>query len=232
MIPTIAESDYKLAIVMVGLPARGKTYCARNIARYLQWLGIASKCFSIADYRARHYCLGDGGDSCARAGSPPISVLTADYFDPRNAKAMAERAVFAEQALQDLLAFYREGGIVGLLDASHTQAERRAWLHATLAALGVQAIFLECISSGEEMEMLCRYVSELQTMSGWHKAMDAKVVVNDYAKRIAFYRETYQPIVDTDKVSYVKYIDGGARIEVNRVSGFLPVRKRPVYDFF
>lgn len=234
MIPTIAESDYKLAIVIVGLPARGKTYCARNIARYLKWLGIASKCFSIADYRARHYCLsGTGGEdgSCTRAGSPPSLVLAADYFDPQNATAMAERAIFAEQALQDLLEFYKEGGTVGLFDASHTQPERRAWLHATLAAIGVQTIFLECISNGEEAEILRQYVSELRAIFVEYKAMNAEIVVDDYARRIAFYRETYQPIADADRISYVKYIDGGERIEVNRVSGFLPVRGL-VYDSF
>ena len=29
----------KLAVVMVGLPARGKTFVARKLQRYLSWLG-------------------------------------------------------------------------------------------------------------------------------------------------------------------------------------------------
>ena len=31
-----------LAVVMVGLPARGKTYIARKLARYLDWTGSVS----------------------------------------------------------------------------------------------------------------------------------------------------------------------------------------------
>jgi len=34
-------------IVMVGLPARGKTYMAKKLTRYLNWIGIDTKgiCF-------------------------------------------------------------------------------------------------------------------------------------------------------------------------------------------
>ena len=33
----------KLCIVTVGLPARGKTYVAMKLARYLRWIGINTK---------------------------------------------------------------------------------------------------------------------------------------------------------------------------------------------
>ena len=32
-----------LAIVMVGLPARGKTYIAKKLTRYLNWVGYDTK---------------------------------------------------------------------------------------------------------------------------------------------------------------------------------------------
>ena len=40
-----------LAIIMVGLPARGKTYISRKIARYLTWLGSKAKIFNVGNYR-------------------------------------------------------------------------------------------------------------------------------------------------------------------------------------
>jgi hypothetical protein len=43
----------KLAIVMVGLPARGKSYTARRIERYLAWLGYATRVFNVGEYRRR-----------------------------------------------------------------------------------------------------------------------------------------------------------------------------------
>ena len=32
-----------LCIAMVGLPARGKTYIAKKLARYLRWIGLNTK---------------------------------------------------------------------------------------------------------------------------------------------------------------------------------------------
>ncbi len=41
----------KHVLVMVGLPARGKTYIARKIARYLSWLGYSTRTFNVGEYR-------------------------------------------------------------------------------------------------------------------------------------------------------------------------------------
>jgi 6-phosphofructo-2-kinase/fructose-2,6-biphosphatase 2 len=42
---------------MVGLPARGKSYTARRIERYLSWLGYRTRVFNVGEYR------------CARVGA-------------------------------------------------------------------------------------------------------------------------------------------------------------------
>ena len=38
-------------ICMVGLPARGKTYIAKKLARYLNWIGINTRVFNVGEYR-------------------------------------------------------------------------------------------------------------------------------------------------------------------------------------
>lgn len=57
----------KIAVVMVGLPATGKTFTARNLTRYLRWLGVKTKNFGVATYRTR--LIGPN--------------LNSDFFDPR-----------------------------------------------------------------------------------------------------------------------------------------------------
>lgn len=36
---------------MVGLPARGKTYIAKKLTRYLNWVGIKTRVFNVGEYR-------------------------------------------------------------------------------------------------------------------------------------------------------------------------------------
>ncbi|RMZ91182.1 hypothetical protein DV736_g1576, partial [Chaetothyriales sp. CBS 134916] len=49
----IAERDVgaKLVILMVGLPARGKSYLVKKIARYLNWLQHPTRIFNVGDRR-------------------------------------------------------------------------------------------------------------------------------------------------------------------------------------
>jgi 6-phosphofructo-2-kinase/fructose-2,6-biphosphatase 2 len=63
----VAAPTPKLAFVMVGLPARGKTFIARKIARYLSWLGHRTEVYNVGSYRR------------ARLGRHRH-----EFFDPRN----------------------------------------------------------------------------------------------------------------------------------------------------
>src|SRR5580700_10730395 len=104
------ESSPKLAFVMVGLPARGKTFTARKIARFLSWLGHKTQVFNVGTYRR------------ARLGSHQHH----SFFDPRNEAAQQARLDVALVALDDMLAFLRGGGDVAIYDATNNTRERRA----------------------------------------------------------------------------------------------------------
>jgi 6-phosphofructo-2-kinase/fructose-2,6-biphosphatase 2 len=47
----VQVEDTKICVVMVGLPARGKSYIAQKAQRYLQWLSIPAKTFNVGNYR-------------------------------------------------------------------------------------------------------------------------------------------------------------------------------------
>jgi 6-phosphofructo-2-kinase/fructose-2,6-biphosphatase 4 len=63
-------SRYKRKICIYNLyfslPARGKTHASRSLCRYMRWLGVSTKVFSVGNYRRE------------RLGS-----LSEEWFDPR-----------------------------------------------------------------------------------------------------------------------------------------------------
>ena len=99
-----------IAIVTVGLPARGKTFTARRLARYLRWLGIKTAIFNVGHYR-RNWM------GCR---------LPPSFFDPNNEKYAEIRLKIANTALQDLIGWLLDGnGQVAIYDAVNTTEERR-----------------------------------------------------------------------------------------------------------
>jgi hypothetical protein len=106
------HSPPKLIIVLVGLPARGKSYIARKLCRYLNWLQYGTKIFNVGDKR-RHL-------------KNLYTQHNANFFDPADHKAAKIREVAAMATLEELLNFLLlEGGSVGLFDATNTTLPRR-----------------------------------------------------------------------------------------------------------
>lgn len=70
----IAERDVgsKLVVVMVGLPARGKSYITKKIHRYLQWQQHDSQIFNVGN--RRRVAAGISADKASPPTSPPRSL--------------------------------------------------------------------------------------------------------------------------------------------------------------
>ncbi len=43
--------EKRLVIFMVGLPARGKSYIAKKMSRFLNWMGYPTRVFNVGNYR-------------------------------------------------------------------------------------------------------------------------------------------------------------------------------------
>ena len=124
----IAPDSPKLAVVMVGLPARGKSYIARRIERYLSWLGYRTGVFNVGEYRRARV----GAQHAARASSIPTT---------RRAKRRAGRSAMA--ALDDMVAWLTDGGQVAIYDATNSTRARRAMVRARCERAGFQVLFIE-----------------------------------------------------------------------------------------
>ncbi|THU67925.1 hypothetical protein C4D60_Mb05t29850 [Musa balbisiana] len=81
------KEDSRLAIVLVGLPARGKTFTAAKLTRYLRWLGHETKHFNVGKVKT-----------------------SADFFRGDNPEGLEARNEVAALAMEDMIAWMQEGG--------------------------------------------------------------------------------------------------------------------------
>lgn len=190
---------------MVGLPARGKTYIARKLARYLSWLGHETRVFNVGNYRRE------------RLGSHQPH----DFFDPGNPEGREARRQMATAALDDMLAWIAAGGQVAIYDATNTTRDRRRWVHARCRAAGVEVLFVESIT--EDDRIIDQNVRETKLKSPDYVGVDPEQAVRDFRARIAHYEQAYEPVDESD-TSFVKVIDVGRRIVANEIHGYLPGR--------
>jgi predicted kinase len=127
----------KLVIIMVGLPATGKTHIAKRICRFLSFFhDIPSQIFNVGDYR-RQLC---------------GAQMPADFYNPSNAEGQAARLMACDAALTDLIDYLQQDGVrVAAFDATNSTRERRRHISQQLKGLGAKRMFVESICDQEEV---------------------------------------------------------------------------------
>jgi broad specificity phosphatase PhoE/predicted kinase len=195
----------KLALVMVGLPARGKTYIARKLARYLCWLGHPTRVFNVGSYRRERHG----------------SRQPAEWFSPSSTEGERLRLEVALEALDDMLSWIRGGGRVGIYDATNTTKARRRMVRERLEAEGLHVLFIESICT--DQTIIDATVRETKLHSPDYAGIAPDAAVKDFLERIGHYEGVYESLDDEDQ-SYIQLIDVGRRAVCNRIQGYLPAR--------
>jgi broad specificity phosphatase PhoE/predicted kinase len=202
---TLAGDD-PLVLVMVGLPARGKTFIARKLARYLQWLGLEARVFNVGNYRRE------------RLGSSQ----PASFFDPDNPLGLLARQDMARVALDDLVGWLREGtSRIAIYDATNVTRARRDEVWTRLGEHGLRPMFVESVCT--DPAVVEANIRETKLSMPDYAGMDPETAVADFRARIAHYERAYEPLDDDDR-PWVKLVDVGHRVVVNEVQGYFPSR--------
>jgi broad specificity phosphatase PhoE/predicted kinase len=190
---------------MVGLPARGKTYIARKLARYLSWLGYQTRVFNVGAYRREK--LG--------------AQRTHEFFDPSNMEAESARRSVARVAMEDMLKWFRDGGEVAIYDATNHTRDRRAMVRRGCEMAGVPVLFVESICN--DATIIASTVREIKLNSPDYVGVDPDEAVQDFSARIAHYEQRYETL-DASDGSFVKLINVGHELVLHDLRGDLPGR--------
>ncbi|XP_071810154.1 6-phosphofructo-2-kinase/fructose-2,6-bisphosphatase 1-like isoform X2 [Asterias amurensis] len=202
-------SNPHAVIVMVGLPARGKTYISKKLTRYLNWIGVTTKVFNVGDYRRQAV----GNKSS-----------THEFFNPLNKEAQVIRQQCAMEALHDMARWFETEGEVAVFDATNTTRERRRIITEFCTQRCYQVFFVESIC--DDPDVIRTNIEDVKLGSPDYKDNDKEEAKQDFEKRIEHYKIFYEPLdeeLDRD-VSFIKIINVGARFLVNKVRGHLQSR--------
>lgn len=200
-------------IAMVGLPARGKTYIAKKLTRYLNWIGIATRVFNVGEYRRK----------------ATAAFKDHDFFRPDNLDALRIRSKCASDALEDMCKWLDSGdGEVAVYDATNTTKERRRKIYEHVVVKhGFKLFFVESIC--EDPNIIEANVREVKIHSPDYREVDKDMALSDFLQRIEHYKSSYQKIDESDEsdYSYMQIFKAGEKVLVHRSEGH--IQSRVVY---
>eukprot|EP00931_Biecheleriopsis_adriatica_P124570 TRINITY_DN99715_c0_g1_i1.p1 TRINITY_DN99715_c0_g1~~TRINITY_DN99715_c0_g1_i1.p1 ORF type:complete len:470 (-),score=67.80 TRINITY_DN99715_c0_g1_i1:107-1516(-) len=200
----------KLVFVMVGLPARGKSFISMRLARFLRWTGTETRVFNAGNKRR----------------DTETGVQAAGYFDPNNPSAKARREEIAIQVLQELTTWLnsRSDGFA-VFDATNTTKERRIKVLKVLRRhRGVGVVFVESICDDPD-------VLEANILGKLSKSPDYASVPSDEArkdllKRVEHYAQIYETLDDNElsgadvgDLSYIKLLNLSSHVVAHNIWG-------------
>ncbi|TQV92168.1 6-phosphofructo-2-kinase [Cordyceps javanica] len=193
----------RIAIVMVGPPARGKTHVCVSLARYLGWLGVKTRIFHLGDYR--------------RATIGPESAVPKDYFFPSaSPESVILRQKILKKCREDIYGWLNhENGQVAIYDAVNPTASGRRSLAKELAKHDVQTLFIESFVDDERI--LRENARNVKISSPDFAGMDPDEAAKLYLKRI----EVRIPVFETmaeEELNYIKMINAGEKFFYNNVN--------------
>jgi len=163
-----------LLIVMVGLPARGKSTVAKRLQEGLTSSGIRTEIFNNGKLR--------------RDWLGPSSALP-EFYAPDNREGYEIREKIARTNLEAARVFFEKGGEVAIFDATNASRERREMIDRLF--FDTIILFLECVN--EDAELLKACVLNKANLAEF-SSISHDQSVRAFYQRIEYYRMLASPL--------------------------------------
>ncbi|KAH9946407.1 bifunctional 6-phosphofructo-2-kinase/fructose-2,6-bisphosphate 2-phosphatase [Epithele typhae] len=207
-------SEAKIVLAMVGLPARGKSYLSNKLMRYLKWLEY--NVFNVGQLRRSR-----ARQKAQQSGKREDH--TASYFSHDNSEATRIREELANDSLEMLIKWLKDGGNVGIHDATNSTRSRRKKIEERVAREpGLVVIFLESVC--DDPAVIAANVA-LKVSSGDpdYKDMSREQAKADFERRIREYEAVYETITEPH-LSCLRIKNVGNQVTLCHIHGYLQSR--------
>ena len=209
------DGNVSLLMVLVGLPARGKTFLAQKLCRLLGWQGVHAMVFNVqVRWRQRLQTVVSPGHSPESPRFASSSQFRDLYRPGSQAHTLYVKVLqeFAEEAKE----FYAKGGqVVFLNDDFVTSALRRDAL-MNIAPFARKTVFLEVQRDAHYNDGF----EKLKIQDEYGRRVGISDAKEDFDDRIAALQELYESLEPQSGLSYIKLRDCSV-MEVHELSGYL-----------
>lgn len=168
-------SDEKLYIVLMGLPARGKSTLGVRLRDAFHKDNIPTRIFNNGNLR--------------RTYRPAGETSYSEFYSPENHAAVELRDKFARMNMERAKAYLRNSGQVAILDATNASRRRRAKIEEYLNDYPI--LFIECVNDDEEILNLS--ILEKTKLPEFSHLGPNKAKA-EFLKRIDYYKMVYSPL--------------------------------------
>ena len=170
----ISMKNMRLYIIMVGLPARGKSTTATKLKENLVHDSIKTRIFNNGDLRRKMI---------------PANTSYAGFYDPKNKEGVAIREKIAIINMKRAQNYLKSSGNVAIIDATNASLKRRNKVQSLLNDQPI--LFIECINNNREI-LNASILRKIETPEFAH--MSKEEAYKSFQGRISYYLSFYSPL--------------------------------------
>lgn len=164
----------QLYLVLVGLPARGKTTLATKLKENLMNDSVKTRIFNNGDLRRKMI---------------PDNTSYAGFFDPNNSEGVAFRERIAQINMERAQRYLAGKGNVAILDATNVSLARRKKIQDFLNDHPM--LFVECINGDREI-LDASILRKINMPEFGHLTQEE--AITSFEKRIGYYESINEPL--------------------------------------
>mgnify|MGYP006087748169 CR=1 FL=1 len=183
----------KQIIVLVGLPARGKSFISNKLYKYLNWINIKTKIFNVGELRRNKYKFTDSL-----------------FFDPNNEKNNKIRLEITNELYNDLLNWLLiEDNNIAIFDATNCSIEKRKLL-CDMTPKNINILFIESICNIPSL--IHKNILIKQTSGDYNNKHN---YYDDFLYRIELYKKVYNTVNRDENIRFIKIFNINEQLILN-----------------
>ena len=184
----------KQIIILVGLPARGKSFISNKIYKYFNWMNINTKIFNVGELRRQKYDFKDSS-----------------FFDSSNQKYNQLRLELTIELYKNLINGYHnlKTQLLYLMRLIVPYLKRK--LLTNLTPDNIDILFIESICN---IPSIMNKNITIKQNSGDYKNNSISFY-NDFTYRIELYKKVYETLSDAENIKFIKIHNINQQIILN-----------------